>query len=125
MGSSMTSNLILNTDSYKLGTYLQYPADTRSVSAFVTTRGSSFRPEVMFFGLQMFLKDYLSKPVSRADVMEAEDVAQAHGQPFDKAGWLHIVEAHGGRMAVLSNAAGGATFEFTLPEYEETAYVEE
>jgi two-component system sensor kinase FixL len=36
-----------------------------------------------------------------------------------------IVEAHGGRMAVLSNAAGGATFEFTLPEYEETAYVEE
>jgi two-component system sensor kinase FixL len=36
-----------------------------------------------------------------------------------------IVEAHGGRMAVLSNAAGGATFEFTLPEYEETTDVEE
>ncbi len=103
-GASMTSNLILNTDSYKLGTYLQYPADTRSVSAFVTTRGTSFRPEVMFFGLQMFLKDYLSRPVTRLDVAEAEDVASAHGQPFDRAGWLRIVETHGGLLPLRIEA---------------------
>ncbi len=36
-----------------------------------------------------------------------------------------IVEAHGGRMAVISNEHGGATFEFTLPEYEETTDVED
>ena len=36
-----------------------------------------------------------------------------------------IVEAHGGRMAVISNESGGATFEFTLPEYEETTDVED
>ncbi|MFQ6186693.1 sensor histidine kinase, partial [Sinorhizobium meliloti] len=28
-----------------------------------------------------------------------------------------IVEAHGGEMAVSRNAAGGATFQFTLPAY--------
>ncbi|WP_330166407.1 sensor histidine kinase [Rhizobium sp. C4] len=36
-----------------------------------------------------------------------------------------IVEAHGGRMAVSSNESGGATFEFTLPEYEEPTDVED
>ncbi|MQX96293.1 hypothetical protein GHK03_08870, partial [Sinorhizobium medicae] len=28
-----------------------------------------------------------------------------------------IVEAHGGEMTVSKNAAGGATFRFTLPAY--------
>ncbi|UJW75548.1 nicotinate phosphoribosyltransferase [Rhizobium sp. SL42] len=101
----MTLNAILNTDSYKLGHYLQYPADTHAISALITTRGNSFRPEVMFFGLQMFLKEYLSKPITAADIEEAEDVAGLHGQPFDRTGWTHILKAHGGflplRIAAL------------------------
>lgn len=100
----MTRNLLLNTDSYKLGVFLQYPKDTRAVSAFVTTRGNSFRPEVMFFGLQMFLKDYLSKPISRGDIEEAEEIARHHGQPFDRNGWEHILNAHGGLLPLRIEA---------------------
>lgn len=100
----MTRNLLLNTDSYKLGVFLQYPKDTRAVSAFVTTRGNSFRPEVMFFGLQMFLKDYLSKPISRGDIEEAEEIARHHGQPFDRKGWEHILNAHGGLLPLRIEA---------------------
>ncbi len=100
----MTLNAILNTDSYKLGHYLQYPADTHAISALITTRGNSFRPEVMFFGLQMFLKEYLSKPISAADIDEAEEVAGLHGQPFDRAGWTHILNAHGGYLPLRIEA---------------------
>ena len=105
----MTRNLLLNTDSYKLGVFLQYPKDTRAVSAFVTTRGNSFRPEVMFFGLQMFLKDYLSSPITRGDIDEAEDIASAHGQPFDRAGWEHILKAHGGFLPLRIEALAEGT----------------
>ncbi len=97
-------NPILDTDSYKLGHFLQYPAGTRAISAYVTTRGNSFRPEVMFFGLQMFLKEYLSRPITRADIDEAEEVATLHGQPFDRAGWTHIVNVHGGYLPLRIEA---------------------
>ncbi|MFN3507682.1 MAG: nicotinate phosphoribosyltransferase [Allorhizobium sp.] len=100
----MTRNLLLNTDSYKLGVFAQYPKGTRAVSAFVTTRGNSFRPEVMFFGLQMFLKQYLSAPITRADIDEAEEIAAAHGQPFDRTGWEHILTAHGGMLPLRIEA---------------------
>lgn len=103
-GAGMTRNILLNTDSYKLGVFLQYPKDTRAVSAFVTTRGHSFRPEVMFFGLQMFLKDHLSAPISREDIDEAQDIAMAHGQPFDREGWNHILNRHGGLLPLRIEA---------------------
>lgn len=99
-----TMNPILNTDSYKLGHFLQYPPGTRAISAFVTTRGNSFRPEVMFFGLQMFLKAYLGRKVTQADIDEAEDVAALHGQPFDRQGWTHILNAHGGYLPLRIEA---------------------
>ncbi|MBU2327237.1 MAG: nicotinate phosphoribosyltransferase [Alphaproteobacteria bacterium] len=112
----MTRNLLLNTDSYKLGVFLQYPKDTRAVSAFVTTRGNSFRPEVMFFGLQMFLKDYLSAPISRADIDEAQEVSSAHGQPFDRSGWEHILNAHGGMLPLKIEAlAEGSAIRRGVP----------
>lgn len=97
-------NPILNTDSYKLGHYLQYPEGTRAISSYVTTRGHSYKPEVMFFGLQMFLKDYLSQAVTMADIDEAEEFATLHGQPFDRAGWLHVLNAHGGHLPLRIEA---------------------
>ncbi|WP_429944036.1 nicotinamide phosphoribosyltransferase domain-containing protein [Agrobacterium vitis] len=102
-------NPILNTDSYKLGHFLQYPPGTRAVSGYVTTRGASLRPEVVFFGLQMFLKEYLSQPITQADIDEAQELAALHGQPFDQAGWHYILSAHGGflplRIEALPEAA--------------------
>ncbi|MGL3608719.1 nicotinate phosphoribosyltransferase [Rhizobium sp. G187] len=100
----MRQNLILNTDSYKLGQYLQYPAGTRAISTVATTRGQSFRPELMFFGLQMFLKEYLSQPIVMADIKEAADIAGVHGQPFDSEGWQRIVDVHGGYLPLRIEA---------------------
>lgn len=98
------TNPILNTDSYKLSHFLQYPPGTRSISSYIETRGLSAKPEVVFFGLQMFLKAYLAKPVTRADIDEAEEVSRLHGLPFNRQGWQHIVSQFGGYLPVRIEA---------------------
>ena len=98
------TNLILNTDSYKFSHYLQYPPETCAISSYVEARGHSDHAEVVFFGLQMFLKEYLSKPVTMADIDEAEAIVTAHGLPFNREGWTHIVKKHGGFLPLLIEA---------------------
>ena len=93
----MDTNLILNSDSYKASHYLQYPPDTTRVSSYIESRGGEY-PETLFFGLQMFLKQYLTKTVTRTDIDEAEAVLSAHGLPFNRAGWEHILKQHSGRL---------------------------
>jgi nicotinamide phosphoribosyltransferase len=98
------ANLILNTDSYKFSHYLQYPPETHAISSYIEARGQSEHAEVLFFGLQMFLKEYLSKRVTTGDIDEAEAIVTAHGLPFNRAGWERIVNKHGGYLPLLIEA---------------------
>ena len=59
----------------------------------------------MFFGLQAFLRGYLSRPLTQADIDEAAAFFAAHGEPFNQDGWQHILAAHGGRLPVEIKAA--------------------
>lgn len=95
----MTKNIILNADSYKMSHYWQYPPGTEQIYSYVESRGGHWDC-TLFFGLQMFLKEYLSVPVTRADIDEAAPIWAAHGVPFHRAGWDHIVDAHDGRLPV-------------------------
>ena len=95
----MFTNLILNTDSYKASHFLQYPAGVEVVSSYIEARGGQFK-NALFFGLQAFLKETLSKPVTRADIDEAEALFAAHGVPFFRQGWEHIVQQHGGFLPI-------------------------
>ena len=63
-------NLILNADSYKASHFLQYPENTTAVSSYIESRGGLFEATV-FFGLQMFIKQFLQKPFNRLDIEEA------------------------------------------------------
>ncbi|MDO9416467.1 nicotinate phosphoribosyltransferase [Pararhizobium sp.] len=92
------NNLILNTDSYKFSHHLQYPPGTARISAYIEARGNSTQAEVVFFGLQMFLKSYLATPLTMADIDEAEEIVLAHGLPFNRPGWTRIVETFGGYL---------------------------
>lgn len=91
-------NIILATDSYKHSHFLQYPPEARVISAYVESRTNDFSDDLLFLGLQPFLIDYLSRPVSAADVDEAEAVCAAHGVPFNRAGWDAIVSDHAGYL---------------------------
>lgn len=107
----MNNNIILNVDSYKLSHYLQYPEGTTIVNSYIEARGSD-DPEIkksVFFGLQMFIKEYLMTPVTMADVEEASEIYAAHGVPFNKEGWVYIVEKHGGKLPVEIEAAPEGT----------------
>ncbi|MFP8967744.1 nicotinate phosphoribosyltransferase [Pokkaliibacter sp. CJK22405] len=101
-------NLILNTDSYKTSHFLQYPVGTKYVSSYIESRGGAF-DETVFFGLQAFLKEYLSKPITREDIDEAEVVCLAHGVPFNREGWDYILEAYKGFLPIEIEAVPEGT----------------
>lgn len=97
------TNLILNTDSYKASHYLQYPQGTEYVSSYIEARGGDYAEHV-FFGLQMFLKQYLCHPISQADIDEAAEVYALHGVPFNREGWQYILDEHQGYLPLVIEA---------------------
>lgn len=108
-------NLILNTDSYKLSHFLQYPPGTQQVNSYIESRGGAFA-DVLFFGLQAFLRQYLLRPLTRADVDEAEAVAQAHVGLFNRAGWDRLIDRHGGYLPVeIEAVAEGSVLPTQTP----------
>ena len=100
----MTTNLILNTDSYKTSHYLQYPKGTEFVSSYIESRGGKYE-KTLFFGLQMFIKKYLTKPITQEDIDEAELLITAHGLPFNREGWEYILNKYDGYLPVKIDAA--------------------
>ncbi len=107
----MRNNVILNTDSYKTSHWLQYPKGTEYISSYIESRGTDVEGwnECTFFGLQMFIKEYLVKPFTQEDIDEAEELLTAHGMPFNREGWQYILRVHGGLLPVRIQAAPEGT----------------
>lgn len=101
-------NLLLNTDSYKASHWLQYPPGTDATFFYVESRGG-LHDRTVFFGLQAILKEYLSQPITHADVDQARDLFAAHGEPFNEAGWRDIVDRHGGLLPLRIRAVPEGT----------------
>lgn len=104
----LSHNIILNTDSYKVSMGVQYPPGTTGVFSYIAARGGKFT-FTQFIGLQMFIKEYLLKPITKFDVDVAEEILTAHGEPFDRTMWDHIVEAHNGYLPVVIRAVPEGT----------------
>ena len=101
-------SVILEADSYKYSQYVQYPPGTTGVYSYIESRGGAWKKTV-FYGLQIFLKEYLSKPITLEDVDEAEAIILAHGEPFNREGWEYIVREHDGRLPVRIKAVPEGT----------------
>jgi nicotinamide phosphoribosyltransferase len=97
-------NPILNTDSYKTSHFLQYPPGTTNLFSYVESRGGLY-PDTLFFGLQAILKQEFLTPVTRAHIAEARALLAVHGEPFNEAGWLRLVDKHGGSLPLEIRAA--------------------
>lgn len=109
----MNPNLILMTDSYKLGHWSQYPVDTEAVYSYFESRKGAQYDETVFFGLQAILEQYLEgQVVTMADIEEARELARHHfgmDSLFHIAGWMHIVEKHDGYLPLRIKAVPEGT----------------
>jgi nicotinamide phosphoribosyltransferase len=110
------NNLLLLTDSYKVTHWKQYPPGTEKVYSYFESRGPVDNPKwpvVVFFGLQYYLKEYLEgQVVTKEKIDEAEAFFKDHfGSPdmFNRAGWEHILNVHGGRLPVVIKAVAEGT----------------
>lgn len=99
----LAKNLLLNTDSYKVSMFKQYPAGTTGVYSYIESRGGQYDRTLMF-GLQAFIKEYLLDPITQADIDVADEILTAHGEPFNREGWQYILDTHKGYLPLVIRA---------------------
>lgn len=92
-------NIVLNSDSYKYSQWPQYPNGTEYVYSYIESRGGAY-DQLVFIGIQAFLREYMTTPVTSTMVMQAKTIIEAHGEPFNYEGWMYIVNTHGGLLPV-------------------------
>lgn len=100
-------NILQDTDSYKLSMDKQYPSDTMAINSYIEARKGD--THVIPFGAQYFIKTMLDKPITRADVDEAEQMYMEHVGAFDRSIFDHIVNAYGGYWPVTIDAVPEGT----------------
>ena len=101
-------NPIMATDSYKASHWVQYPPDVTNMYSYFESRGGRYHSTV-FFGLQYFLKQYLTQPVTQAHIEEAAAFFEAHGEPFNREGWEYLVKTYDGKLPVRIRAVPEGT----------------
>ena len=109
---------ILQTDSYKASHWMQLAPGTTGMYSYIESRGGRF-DRTLFFGLQMWLKNL--RPITLEDINEAEVFIKAHGEPFNRAGWMHILNKHGGFLPLRIKAVKEGTI---LPTHNVMVTVE-
>lgn len=74
----MNTNLLLATDVYKFGHLYQYPKGTTKVYSYLQTRTNKAKlDQVVFFGLQYYLKEYLQRPITKENVDEFVETVES------------------------------------------------
>lgn len=102
----MRKNILLSVDSYKLAHAKCYPPNATAMESYIEARGGS---HLVFFGLQIFIQDYLLTPITQADINEAADFYAMHGEPFDREMWEHILNTYNGYIPVTIKAVKEGT----------------
>jgi nicotinamide phosphoribosyltransferase len=107
-----TNNILLSNvldgDSYKFSHYKQYPPNTTAMFSYLESRGGDY-PTTVFFGLQYYLKKYLSQTITVEQVEEAKIFSAAHGVPFNYDGWMRIATVLKGKLPVIIKAVPEGT----------------
>ena len=93
-------NILMDSDSYKFSHFPQYPVDSVNAYEYAEARSLENYEKLLFVGLYGMVKEYFTSPITKEDVLEAEMYAKSHGEPFNKNGFMKIVENHNGLFPV-------------------------
>lgn len=94
---NLMNSILFNTDSYKVSMWKQYPENTEYVFSYIEARGND---DTLFFGLQSFIKNYLSEIITVNMVDLANKYWTTHGEPFNYAGWMYIAKELKGKLPI-------------------------
>lgn len=113
-------SLILRTDSYKFAHPFAYPdINIEAMTSYGVARVK--RSQVIVpFGMQLFVKKYLTETITMDDVNAAESFAMAHfGRPlFDRKSWEKVVNVYNGKLPLVIRAVPeGMKIAGGLPMY--------
>jgi nicotinamide phosphoribosyltransferase len=101
--ADLVLNNISDTDSYKFSHFLLYPDDMEYMESYFEARGGEFT-HCTVAGLIPMIHKAISKPITEAMINEEEKDAIAHGEPFNREGWLHILHKYRGHVPVTIRA---------------------
>lgn len=105
------NNPLLASDSYKYSHFQQYPAGAQITFSYIEARGTQIEgvEEVVLFGLQKYITDLVTKPITMEHVEEAKVFMEAHGEPFNYDGWKLIVDEYNGYLPLTIRAVPEGT----------------
>lgn len=105
----VTDNIIMNTDSYKIGHWMFLEKETTYSEAYVEARIGGEFPEMVVAGFQYLIMTQFLDPITAEMVDQAERILTAHGIPFNREGWDRIVNKHNGFFPIRINAVPEGT----------------
>ena len=103
----MNKSIVEASDSYKFGHGPMYPKNTETVYSYFESRVGAKWDTTVFFLLQYILKEYfVGKVVTQEAIDRSEMIIDAHlgKEVFNRKGWEHILNKHGGKLPLKIKA---------------------
>jgi nicotinamide phosphoribosyltransferase len=96
-------NIIAANDAYKASHPFVVRKDVTSASSYIEAR-SGWTDEIVFFGLQAWIKEYLGKPITKDIIAREKRKAKSALIPFDEAMWNRVVDEFDGWLPIKIQA---------------------
>lgn len=108
--NDLFNSIILNTDGYKFSHYKQYPISASYMNSYIESRGGRWN-QIIFYGLQMFIKEYLLKPITKEQIEYAKYWVETYMPDikFNEFMWNHILQKYGGKLPLKIEAVPEGT----------------
>lgn len=105
----MDRNLLTLTDSYKNSHPAQFPKGLVNAYLYGEARSQKVYSHTLFVGLSYIIIKYISKEITIENIDDAEDLAKAHGVPFNRSGWYKVWRDYNGILPLTIKAVPEGT----------------